>query len=91
MADFDFPADLLELQRAFNEADAECERISDALPSATAILDGADVDYTELDLARAKRLDLAVRLQQHPWWQSLEPGERVNAKFALRKAAKAAT
>lgn len=87
MSDFDFPADLLELQRAYNAADARCVEIGNALPGARAIIEGADVDFTELGQARAERLDLAVQLQQHPWWETLDKSNRVNGRLALRKAA----
>ncbi len=88
MADFDIPADLLDLQRAFYAADAECERIGNALPSSTEIYRGADVDWTLLDQARAKRMEILDRLHAHPWFDSLEDSRRSAARIALRAAAR---
>lgn len=39
-----------------------------------------------LNEARAKRLELAVALQGHPWWETVD--NRVEAKDALRTAAR---
>ena len=88
MGDFDFPPDLVELQREFFAADARCYEIADALPSPMAIVGGADVDFTELNAARAERLAIMDRLLAHPWFDSLEPSKRNAARNALRAAAR---
>lgn len=90
MPDYAFPNDLLDLQRAYNAADARCHEIGNTLPGARAIVeDGLDVDFTELGNSRAARLELAVQLQQDPWWKTIDKGDRVNARLALKKAARA--
>lgn len=91
MADFDFPTDLLELQRAWYAADARCEEVAASHPSARDVVAGVaevtEEQQAELAQARAERLELAERLQRHPWW--LEAGDVFAAKQALRAAARA--
>lgn len=91
MADFDFPADLLDLQRAWYAADTRCEEISASHPSgrdvAAGVAEVAEEQRAELAQARAERLDLTEKLQRHPWW--LEAGDVFAAKQALRAAARA--
>lgn len=90
MADYDFPEDLLQLQRDFDAADAECERVAAALPRALDIVVGAaeitPEQRAELEAARAQRLRIAERLQTHEWWSTVD---RAKAKEALRDAARA--
>ena len=86
MSDFDFPPDLLELQRAFFAADARCRQISDELPSAADVIAGVDVDYTELDAARRAQADAAAGISGHPWLASVT--DRLGAQEALRKTAR---
>jgi hypothetical protein len=92
VADYEFPADLLDLQRRFLEADARCGELSSRLPSATELVasgtSASDYpDYPGLQEARAKRLKLALELARHEWLA--EHPDRVEAKKALRKAAQA--
>lgn len=91
VAVYDFPPELIKLQRDFLAADERCNKIADALPTATEIIAGAEVDWTELHHARAERLDLAIRLQQHPWWDNVDRGERGKAKLALQQSVKDAS
>lgn len=84
---YDFPPDLLDLQRAFLTLDARCQEISAGLPTASDIIAGTPVDFGELDKARAERLNIVEALSAHPWWETLDKGDRGNAKTALRAAA----
>jgi hypothetical protein len=89
VADYDFPPDLIDLQRAYDAADRRCEEAAAASPSATDIAAGAAEDLSAraaLDEARAERLELAVKLQGHSFWAKVD--SRVEAKQALRAAAR---
>lgn len=90
VADYDFPDDLLQLQRAFDAAEERCVELAAALPSGMEIAEGTAGDIAEqqdeLQQERANRLDLVVKLQGHPWWEA--SGNRFQAKEALRKAAR---
>ncbi|MFF5261396.1 hypothetical protein ACFY4C_20835 [Actinomadura viridis] len=90
MADFDFPADLIDLQRAFYAADRRCEEIGASWPRPTAVAAGveeiSEEQHAELSRARAERLEIVERMAAHPWWDTVD---RLKAKAALRKAAQA--
>lgn len=90
MTDYDFPADLLDLQRAWYVADARCEEIAASHPPAVDVVAGTatvtDAQYAELKQARAARWALTVDLQGHDWWGTVE--DRLAAKAALRAAAR---
>lgn len=90
VADYDFPPDLIDLQRDFDAADRECVERSAAMPSGVEIVEGNIGDIAEqqaaLKEARARRLDLAVALQGHEFWETVD--NRFEAKDALRKAAR---
>jgi hypothetical protein len=90
MADFDVPADLLELKRDFLRLDARCEEISAALPSNVLVLAGqAEPDMegqAELVEARSDRLRLVEEINAHPWWSGVD--DRHAAWMALLRAAK---
>lgn len=92
MADFDFPADLLDLQRAWYAADARCEEIAASLPRAADVVAGVaeptDQQRDELAAARAERLRLSGALLGHGWWVTVEAKHRLEAKAALRDAAR---
>lgn len=92
MADFDFPPDLVELQRAWYTEDARCEEIAASLPSAADVAAGlvepTSQQRTQLDAARAERLRLTEALQDHSWWTTVEGKHRLEAKAALRDAAR---
>lgn len=89
MADYDFPPDLLDLQRAWYAADARCEEISASLPRAADVVAGTaptGEQQDKLAAARAERLRLTEALQGHDWWTTVD--DRLAAKAALRKAAR---
>ncbi|MFB9681195.1 hypothetical protein [Streptosporangium vulgare] len=92
MADYDFPPDLLDLQRAYWKTDEEVQRVTAALPSSQEVLEGAmtDEQREELTAARSARLDALEALNRHPWWEQPEQRrDRHAAWMALQKAAKA--
>lgn len=90
MADFDFPADLLDLQRAWYGADARCEEAGAALPPARDVAAGVAEptaqQQAELAEARAERLRITEALQDHGWWATVEAKHKLEAKAALRVA-----
>lgn len=90
MADFDFPGDLIDLQRAWYAADARCVEVGAAQPSATDVAAGVAELTAEqqaaLEEARAERLRITEALQGHNWWGTVE--DRFAAKAALRDAAR---
>lgn len=90
VADFDFPPDLIDLQRAWYAADARCAEIAASHPSAVDVVAGVAVrteqQDAELAEARAERLRLTEALQGHGWWATVD--DRLAAKAALRTAAK---
>jgi hypothetical protein len=73
MADYEFPQDLIELQRAWDAADAR----------RTAAARDPDDDY---DAAHAAALDAVEALNDHEYWETVE--NRHEAKQALRKVAR---
>ncbi|GAA2657666.1 hypothetical protein GCM10010412_028520 [Nonomuraea recticatena] len=89
MADFDVPADLLELERDFLQLDDRCGKISAALPSPLAVLEGkADPDpegQADLLEARSERLRIVEQIHRHPWWGGVS--NRYDASMALRRLA----
>ena len=89
MADYDFPPDLLNLQRSWYAADARCVEIGAAHPPAVDVVAGtahvSDEQYRELKEARAARWALTEQLQGHAWWTTVN--DKLAAKAALRKAA----
>ncbi|MEY9906099.1 hypothetical protein ABIA35_002316 [Catenulispora sp. MAP12-49] len=66
------PDELVRLQLAFLRADAECERISAALPSSLDVVAGLAVidaqQRVDLEVARAERLEVVLAKYEHPWW-----------------------
>lgn len=89
MADYDFPADLLQLQRDWYAADTRCVEIGASHPPAVDVVAGtaqvSEAQHQELKRARAERWALTEELQGHAWWASVD--DKVAAKAALRKAA----
>lgn len=90
MADFDIPADLLDLQRSWYRVDARCEKIASSLPRAVDVVAGvaepSSEQQAELAAARAERLRVTEALQDHDWWTTMD--DRLAAKAALRDAAR---
>jgi hypothetical protein len=89
VTDYDFPPDLLDLQRAWFAADARCVEIAASHPRAVDQVAGtarvSDAQHAELKQARAERWALTEELQDHTWWGTVQ--DRLAAKAALRKAA----
>jgi hypothetical protein len=92
MADFDFPADLLELQCRWYLVDARCVDVSASLPPARDVVAGiaeaSPEQEDELAAVRAERLAVAEALQGHGWWRTVEAKHRLAAKAALREVAR---
>lgn len=90
MSDYNFPPDLLELQRAFFAADARCEDIAATHPRAVDIAAGeaalSEDQREKLEQARAERLRLVEALQDHGWWSTVAGVQAARAE--LRKAAR---
>lgn len=93
MADFDFPPDLLDLQRAWYAANTRCVEAGAALPSgrdvAAGVAEPTEQQQAELAEARAERLRITEALQGHGWWVTVEAKHKLPAKAALRVAARA--
>jgi hypothetical protein len=76
-AEWEIPVDLLEIQRRFDEADAECTRLAQ----------GDDQDAYQA--ARARRLQEALELHDHPWLiEQMAQGRRYQADMALKHLAR---
>lgn len=88
MADYEFPPDLLEAQRAYYAADAQVQEVTAAMPSSQEILEGAisEEQREQLAAAREARLQALEALNRHPWWGGER--DRYAAWMALQKAAK---
>lgn len=77
MSDFDFPPDLLDLQRKFFAAEAAWEQA------------GASGDAEATEAAYQRTQDVVVALHRHPWMrEQAEAGKRYEARMALREAAR---
>lgn len=91
MAEYEPPADLLELKRAFLAAEALRAEVGKALPAATDVAakeaDIPEEQRQEWDQACAESTRLAVELHRHPWWGSVD--NRHEADTQLLKLAKA--
>ncbi|MEV8634944.1 hypothetical protein AB0395_25145 [Streptosporangium sp. NPDC051023] len=91
MSDYEFPADLLELQRAYWAADARVLEVTEALPPSPAIVAGeaeiSEEQRAELAEAREQRLRALEAMNNHAWWATVPT--RYAAWMALQKAAKA--
>lgn len=87
---YEFPTDLIDLQRRFDAANRRCEELAATHPKAVDIVAGT-AQLTEEQAAVyaaawAERAKLVLGLHRHPWW--LEVGDRREAKEALRAAAR---
>lgn len=89
MSTYDFPSDLIEIQRDYQGVDARVHEIADALPSSVDIIQGRAEQDPALDAAltaaRAERLNLLEALIGHSWWRRVD--DVPAAKLELRKAA----
>ncbi|MGS2645812.1 hypothetical protein [Streptosporangium sp. G12] len=91
MADYEFPEDLLDAQRAYFAADTRVHEVIATLPSSQEVLEGAMTDEQKEELAavRRARLDALEALNRHSWWEQDEPRrDRHAAWMALQTAAK---
>jgi hypothetical protein len=72
MADYEFPPDLLDAQRAYWAADARVQEVTDALPSSVVVVAGeaevTEEQRAELVTVRAERLLALEALNAHEWW-----------------------
>lgn len=94
MADYDLPDDLIAAQKAFYEAEARCQALVDAEPAASAIV-ALEAEISEeqrqaLADAREERLQAVEALHRHPFWETVDAGDRIKVQAALRKAARGA-
>lgn len=93
MADYDIPPDLIDAQKAFYAAEQRCQTLVDAEPAATAIValeaEISDEQRQALAEAREERLQAVERIHRHPFWGTVEAGDRVKVQAQLRQAARA--
>ena len=76
--EWEIPVDLLEIQRRFDLADAECARLAK---------DGNQVTY---DAARQQRLQEVLALHRHPWLiEQTAQQRRHQADLAVKNLARA--
>lgn len=76
---WEIPVDLLEIQRHFDQADAECARLADS------------EDRDAYQAARTRRLYEALALHDHPWLlEQMAQGRRYQADMALKHLARSA-
>ncbi|GAA4221588.1 hypothetical protein FHR32_005147 [Streptosporangium album] len=92
MAEYEFPPDLLDAQRAYVAAHARVQEVTDALPSSMATLAGeaevSEEQREELAAARAERLRwVSVLYADHPWWATVD--NPAKARAALQETVKA--
>jgi len=94
MADYDLPQDLIEAKKAFYADEARCQELVDAEPSPTAIValeaEISDEQRQALAEAREHRLQLVETIHRHPFWATVEAGDRMKVQAQLRKAAQGA-
>jgi hypothetical protein len=89
MSDYDLPPDLLQMRRDFLTAERRLSELGKAMPSPTAVAAGEaevpDEQRQEWWTVQAECRRLAVGIQTHPWWASVD--NRQKAERALRDAA----
>lgn len=92
MSDHTPPADLVAAQREYYELERRCHELAAKLPPATAIVNGEAEPSAEvmqrLTDARAKRGRVLDAVYGHPWWETVPPSERLDARRALQEAAR---
>jgi hypothetical protein len=77
--EWEIPVDLLEIQRRFDLANAQCARLAEG------------GDQEAYDAARRQRLEQAMALHDHPWLlEQMAHGRRHQADMALKHLARAA-
>ncbi|MEV0589476.1 hypothetical protein [Nonomuraea sp. NPDC050310] len=89
---YELPKDLIDLKRNFLRVDADCQKLSAALPfrvDVVALEAETDEDGMQhLAERRSERLELAEQINRHPWWGSLPADERCKASLELLAAAR---
>lgn len=77
--DWDIPLSLLEIQRRWDAADAECSRHA------------AAGDTAAYDAAKTRRLEITLKIYRHPWLiEAMARGKRFQADQAMKDLARAA-
>lgn len=78
--EWDIPVDLLEIQRRFDAANAECARLAET------------DEHDAYHAARQRRLTEVVALHEHPWLREQQAhGRRHQADTAVKHLARAAS
>lgn len=75
--DYDIPADLLAIQRRYDQADADCRRLA---------MNDSEADA--YDEARARRLQAVLDKHRHPW---MDGGRNHSGDAALKDVARQAS
>lgn len=70
------PADLIEIQRDFDAANADCHRLADS------------ADTSAYQAARRRRMDAVLALHRHPWLNVEHKAVRAAADRALKDCAR---
>jgi hypothetical protein len=93
MADYELPEDLIEAQRAFYAAEARCAELVAAQPSPVSVAaleaEVGDEQRQALAAAREERLQIVERLHRHPFWSTVDAGDKMKVQAKLREAARA--
>lgn len=91
MADYEPPADLLELKKAFIAAEERRREVGLAMPAPTAVAakeaDISDAERQAWTNACEESARLAGEIHRHPWWETVD--NRYSADMQLLKLAKA--
>ncbi|MBB2749204.1 UNVERIFIED_ORG: hypothetical protein FHR35_009117 [Microbispora rosea subsp. rosea] len=92
MAEYDFPAELVEAQRAFLDAEAKLAELNALFPPPTAIAagetsvpEGLRRAHDEVWAKQSRALDV---LYGHERWKTIPREERFEARMQLRRAAR---
>ncbi|WP_371785433.1 hypothetical protein [Streptosporangium subroseum] len=90
MSAYEFPNDLIEIQRDYEQANARVEKLVAALPSALDVMTGkpktTDKQQDEVQKAREVLLQAQEKRDQHPWLQDID--DQYAARMQLWKAAR---
>lgn len=91
LADYEPPADLLELKRAFLAAEVKRREVGQAMPAPTAVAakeaELSDEERQAWKDACDESGRLASEIHRHPWWETVD--NRYDADMQLLKLAKA--
>lgn len=93
MADYELPQDLIDAQKAFYAAEERCQELVDAEPSPVSVAaleaELSDEQRQALAAAREERLQAVEALHRHPFWATVEVGDKMKVQAKLREAARA--